>query len=99
MVWIRYIVCSSDEMVCSLVFKLCTTFCNQVAGSYFEGLGYLHVAHVTPGFHRYRRIEGPGRVGDFWILKFFSQVAGSYFEAPVYFDMAPVTPVCHRYGG
>ena len=72
-------------------------FVIQVAGSYFEALGYFHVAHVTPGFHRYRRIEGPGRVGDFWILKFILQVAGSYFEALGYFDMAHVTPVCHRY--
>ena len=45
-------------------------FVIQVAGSYFEALGYFHMAHVTPVCHRYRRLEGLGRVGDFWILKF-----------------------------
>ena len=55
------------------------------------------MAHVTPDFHRYRRIEGPGRVGVSRILKFSRQVAGSYFEGLRYFDMAHVTPDFHRY--
>ena len=47
-------------------------FVIQVAGSYFEALGYFDMAPVTPVCHRYRRLEGFGRVGDFWILNFVS---------------------------
>ena len=63
-----------------------------MAVSYFGGLRYFCVAHVTPDFHRYRRIEGPGRVGDSWILKFYMTSGRVLVWGPSIFWYGPRYP-------